>query len=112
VVCFVGHNGLMDHRLEGFYHRSIRRRAGGPEFAIVLACRSRAYFGEPLRRIGCPLRLGTMGLMAPEAYTLDAALRSWAAGEDAPTMVLRAAGAYAKYQRCSRRAARKLFAAR
>lgn len=107
VVCFVGHNGLMDHRLS----HAPRRAAGaaGPARAIVLACKSRDDFVEPLRRAGCSPLITTSGLMAPEAYTLDAALRSWAAGEPAATTHLRAARAYATYQKCSLSAAKRLF---
>ena len=48
-------------------------------------------------------------LMAPEAYTLKAALDGWIAGESAVGTRERAAAAYAKYQKCSMTAAQKLF---
>jgi hypothetical protein len=47
--------------------------------------------------------------MAPEAYTLKAALDAWIAGESAEGTRERAAAAYAKYQKCSMVAARRLF---
>ena len=53
----------------------------------------------------------TYGLMAPEAYTLDAIIRSWAAGDNPDTVRLKAAQAYAKYQKCSLPAAKRLFGA-
>jgi hypothetical protein len=48
--------------------------------------------------------------MAPEAYTLKAALDGWIAGEGEEAIRQRAAQAYDKYQKCGRRAALKLFA--
>ena len=108
MVCFVGHNGLMD-RKPG---RLPSKAAGlNPSCAVVLACKSREYFAEPLRRAGCPPLITTTGLMAPEAYTLEAIVRSWSAGRPAATVHARAAEAYAKYQKCSLPAARRLFAA-
>ncbi len=47
--------------------------------------------------------------MAPEAYTLKAALDGWVLNEDPQQVRRRAAESYARYQRCSRRAARNLF---
>jgi hypothetical protein len=78
---------------------------------VVLACKSRAFFAEPLREAGCPPLVTTTGLMAPEAYTLDAIVRGWAGG-DPPDRTRRAAArAYARYQRISVKAAERLFGA-
>jgi len=107
MVCFVGHNGLMDSRPE---HLPSKAPGANPSCAVVLACKSREYFLEPLRQAGCPPLITTTGLMAPEAYTLEAVVGSWAAGETASTIHLRAAEAYAKYQKCSLPAAKRLFA--
>jgi hypothetical protein len=54
--------------------------------------------------------LWTTGLMAPEAYTLRAALQGWAQSEDNESVRQRAAVAYDKYQKCGLRAAQRLFA--
>jgi len=107
MVCFVGHNGLMDVRVE-----PLPQNAGppNPACAVVLACKSRAYFLPPLRRAACKPLITTTGLMAPEAYTLDAVIRSWAAGQTPRQTRDAAAAAYARYQRCSLAAARRLFA--
>ncbi|MFH1109483.1 MAG: hypothetical protein V1790_09845, partial [Planctomycetota bacterium] len=51
----------------------------------------------------------TTGLMAPEAYTLEAALEGWVAGESGEQIRQRAAAAYDKYQKCGVRAAERLF---
>jgi hypothetical protein len=44
--------------------------------------REQNVFGSGLKTTGAPL-LWTTGLMAPEAYTLKAALDGWIAGESA-----------------------------
>jgi len=108
LVCFVGHIGLMDMEFAGYP----RRRGGpGPGEAVVLACRSREYFLEPLRSAGCEPLITTSGLMAPEAYTLEAVILSWRRG-DPPATIRREAGrAYAKYQKISEGAAVRLFVA-
>jgi uncharacterized protein len=107
LVAFTGHNGLMDVRLDVFPSRKGR---AGPECAVILACKSRDYFTAPLKSAGCRALLTTTGFMAPEAYTLDAVLRSWAAGDRAETTRRKAGEAYAKYQKCSRSGALRLFA--
>jgi hypothetical protein len=80
--------------------------------AIVLACTSESYFGPLLRRAQAYPLLLTTSLMAPEAYTLEAALRVWFV-EGQPDAVVRAAvRAYDSYQHCGREAARRLFVGR
>ncbi len=106
MVCFVGHNGLMDVRLPEFPEN---QGVPNPACAVVLACKSHSYFVAPLRKAQCRPLITTSGLMAPEAYTLDAIIRSWSAGENPSATRQKAADAYAKYQRCSRRAAMQLF---
>jgi len=106
LICFVGHNGLMDTDLPDLPRRA---EAPRPKAAVVLACQSQAYFAHPLERAGCPPLILTTGNMAPEAYSLDAIVRAWAAGADRQTIRERAAAAYAKYQGCSLGAARGLF---
>jgi hypothetical protein len=106
LVCFVGHNGLMDMQLESYPSPMGEKRPA----AVVLACKSRSYFLEPLRKAGAQPLVTTTGFMAPEAYTLDAILRSWAAGDPAEAICRNAADAYAEYQKCSVRAAERLFA--
>jgi hypothetical protein len=106
MVCFVGHNGLMDARLSSF-----PESAGvNPDCAVVLACKSRDYFVPPLTAAKCRPLITTTGLMAPEAYTLDAIIRSWANGDEAAVTRRKAGSAYAEYQQISQRAAGRLFA--
>jgi len=78
--------------------------------AIILACASKQFFAEPLRASGAHPLLWTTGLMAPEAYTLKAALDGWIGGETGGQIRDRGAGAYDKYQKCGLRAAHRLFA--
>jgi len=106
LVVYVGHDGLMDFALEKTF-----KDAGAPKRqAIVLACASRQYFGAALKPTGAEPLLWTTNLMAPEAYTLKAALDGWIAGETGEEIRERAAAAYAKYQKISEKAAIKLFA--
>jgi len=78
--------------------------------AIILACASKSFFAPGLRPTGAQPLLWTTGLMAPEAYTLKAALDGWMAGESDEQIKQRAAEAYAKYQKLSVKSARRLFA--
>jgi hypothetical protein len=48
--------------------------------------------------------------MAPEAYTLKAALDGWISAESPEQIRARSAQAYDKYQKCGLRAAQRLFA--
>jgi len=77
--------------------------------AIMLAFASKVFFARGLKSTGAQPLLWTTGLMAPEAYTLKAALDGWIAGESAVGTRERAAAAYAKYQKCSMTAAKRLF---
>jgi hypothetical protein len=105
LAVYVGHDGLMDFQL----NVDFKGQSEGKRQAIVLACTSKAYFASPLRASGAEPLLWTTGLMAPEAYTLDAALRGWILQENGEQIRQRAAAAYAKYQRCSGAAALHLF---
>jgi hypothetical protein len=106
LVAYVGHNALMERALATWPARS---GADDPPEAVVLACKSKPYFREPLRRTGSRALLWTTGLMAPEAYTLEAVLEGKLRGHSAAQIREAAARAYDKYQRCGRRAARRLF---
>lgn len=106
LVSFVGHNGLMDRPLAELPKAGPGAR---PAAAVVLACKSQSYFAKPLEAAGCPALVVTTGLMSPEAYTLEAVVVGWAAGESPGQVRGRAADAYARYQKCGRAAAGKLF---
>ena len=105
LVAYVGHNGLMDFRMD----LPKAPNGKGTRDAIVLCCRSDSYFSDPLRRVGARPLLTTAGLMAPEAYSLKAALDGWILAESPEKVRERAAQAYHRNQDCGLRAARWLF---
>lgn len=106
LLVYVGHDGLMDFTLD----REFPARDRHHREAMVLACASRNYFSAPLRATGAHPLLWTTHLMAPEAYTLHAALAGWVLHEDGASIRERAAQAYHTYQRCGISGARRLFA--
>ena len=107
LLVYVGHNGLMDFTVT----QPQREPNTGPRQAIVLACKSKPCFQPRLGQLQCRSVLLTTGFMAPEAYTLDAAVAGWLAQESGLQIVDRAARAYHKYQKCGLTAARRLFCA-
>jgi hypothetical protein len=105
LVAYVGHDGLMDFALDSYPQRADGRQRD----AVMLACLSKRYFAEPLRKTGARPLLWTTGLMAPEAYVLKAAVDGWMSNEDGEGIRRRAATAYNQYQRCGVNAAVRLF---
>lgn len=105
LVAYVGHDGLMDFSLDSYPRKADDRRRD----AIMLACLSKRYFAEPLRKTGANPLLWTTGLMAPEAYVLKAAIDGWVLNENGEGIRRRAATAYNQYQRCGANAALRLF---
>lgn len=106
LLVYVGHDGLMDFPLDVYpTHADERVRK-----VVLLACVSKHYFSPALHEAGAYPLLWTTGLMAPEAYTLKAALDGWILGETDEAIRDRAARAYAHYQRdCSVAAAKRLL---
>ena len=105
LVAYVGHDGLMDFSLPS----PEPVETVPPRDALVLACASKQYFKKHLEVAGAHPLLLTTGLMAPEAYTLDAAIRTWAAGGSTKEVGTSAAKAYHQYQKCGLTAAKRLF---
>jgi len=105
LVAYVGHDAFMDFQLP----MPAKAAAKSSRQFIVLACASRSYFRPYMQTTGSEPLLWTSGLMAPEAYTLAAALEAWFAGESSEEVRKRAAEAYNKYQRCGIKAAQQLF---
>lgn len=105
LVVYVGHDGLMDFPLRLEFPDA----KGASRSAIMLACASKSFFKNLLRKTGAQPLLWTTGLMAPEAYTLKAAMDGWIANESSEQIRQRAAAAYSKYQKCSLSAAQRLF---
>lgn len=106
MIAFVGHNGLMDFSLPA---PTAKAGATGARSALILACASKSYFEPHLQSAGAHPLLLTTGLMAPEAYTLDAAIRAWATDGATAKVTEAAARAYHKYQKCGMNGARRLF---
>ena len=105
LIAFVGHNGLMDFDLTDVP----QRKDDGKRDAVILACASKNYFAKHLKETGANPLLWTTNLMAPEAYILHDALEGWATGETATQIRVRAAAAYAKYQKISQKSAQNLL---
>lgn len=105
LVAFVGHNGLMDFKLGD----QPKKFDDDERDAVILACASRSYFTEPLKKTSANPLLWTSNLMAPEAYILHDALEGWVKNETDVQIQTRAAAAYAKYQRISQRSAQNLL---
>nr|MBC8148010.1 hypothetical protein [Bacteroidota bacterium] len=77
---------------------------------IILACISKSYFSELIRKTGANPLVWTTGLMAPEAYTLEWAIQGWVKNETALQIRERAAKAYSHYHpKCSLNAAKRLL---
>lgn len=106
LVIYVGHDAFMDFQVSPI----AGIKGGKPRQTIILACASKSFFAPYIRQTGAEPLLWTTGLMAPEAYTLKAALDGWIAHEDDEAIRRRAAQAYDRYQKCGARAALKLFA--
>lgn len=105
LLCYVGHDGLMDFSLEG----SFTNQDGRTRDAMVLACYSKKYFSNYLQQAGANPLLWSAGLMSPEAYTLHDAINAYIGKEGTPVIRQKAARAYAKYQKCSEKAAMHLL---
>ena len=105
LVAFVGHDGLMDFKLD----KKIEKKDSETRDAIILACASRNYFGEHIKKTNAKPLLWTSNLMAPEAYILHDAIEGWIRGETDSQIQTRAASAYAKYQKISVKSASNLL---
>lgn len=105
VVAFIGHNGLMDFDLEA----ELIKKDNDKREAIILACASRQYFAEHLKKTSAEPILWTSNLMAPESYILHDALEGWIKGENNEQIQTRAAAAYGKYQKISLKSAKRLL---
>jgi hypothetical protein len=106
LLAFVGHNGLMDMRAPV---EPQARPGTSPRSSVVLACSSRPYFRDLLLDCGAHPLLLTTGRMAPEAYTLEAAVTAFAVRNPPDQVREAAASAYHRYQKCGMNGARRLF---
>jgi len=105
LIAYIGHDWLMDFDLD----LAITPDNSQPRDALILSCISKTYFADNLRKTGAEPLLWTTGLMAPEAYTLKAALDGWMLNENNDQIKERAAQAYNNYQHCGIGSARNLL---
>jgi hypothetical protein len=106
LIAYVGHDGLMDFSIEQIFLKTNSRERS----AIILACYSKRYFSAHLLATGASPLLWTTGLMAPEAYILHDAIKAWISNKSSEEVKIAAAAAYSRYQKCSMKAAKNLFA--
>ena len=105
LIAYVGHDAFMDFQMAPIQGG----KSSHPRSVIILACASKAFFEPYLKYTDATPLLWTTELMAPEAYTLKAALDGWIAGENGSAVRTRAAEAYDRYQHCGERAAQRMF---
>ncbi|AXT53373.1 hypothetical protein D1818_22020 [Aquimarina sp. BL5] len=105
LLAYVGHDGLMDFDVNITYKESVTKTRD----VIILACYSKSYFSPEIKKAKANPILWTTHLMAPEAYTLKAAIDGWVRKESGSQIDERAAQSYHKYQKCGIRGARNLF---
>lgn len=105
LIAYIGHDGLMEFDVDLTY-KTVEET---PPEVIILACYSKKFFGPEIKSSQAIPLLWTTHLMAPEAYTLKAALDGWLLNESGAAIDERAAQAYHKYQKCGISGARNLF---
>lgn len=105
LIAFIGHNGLMDFNLPNPPAKADDKKRD----VVILACISKSYFTEAIKKSGANPLVWTTGLMAPEAYTLEYLLRGWLIGETNDQVRERAAQGYHAYQKCGMKGARGLL---
>jgi hypothetical protein len=106
LLAYIGHDGLMDFSLQETF---VGDTLGPKREAIILACYSKNFFSPHLKQTGASPLVWTIGLMAPEAYTLHDAIHEWSENKSSAEISLAAAAAYSKYQKCSLKAAKNLL---
>lgn len=111
LVVYIGHNALMDYA--GLANLRLPNQEAGEtnptNDAIVLACKSKPYFLSRLQAVNAHPLLLTSGLMAPEAYSLSAAIEQWITGNGDNEVRKAAAASYDHFQKTGRKAAERLF---
>lgn len=86
LLVFNGHNGLMDTTFSLYRKKDTVSRQ-----AAVIACASKYYFMDHFKHLGVKPVITTTGLMAPEAYVLEALVTAWAGGQT-PAQIRQACG--------------------
>lgn len=105
LVAYIGHDGLMEFNVIVNYQKITTDKKD----TIILSCFSKAHFSDELQKANANPILWTTHFMAPEAYTLKAAVDGWLNSEKLSQIKENAAQAYHKYQKCGIKGARNLF---
>lgn len=104
-LAYIGHDGLMDFKLKEIFNNTDKVKRD----VFVLACFSKKYFAPYLDQANITPVLWTSHLMAPEAYIIHDALEIYLKKGTAEAIRNHAAAAYARYQKCSLKAAKNLL---
>jgi hypothetical protein len=107
LAIYVGHNGLMDFHLAPVTPPNDTSKATD---AMVLACKSAAYFQPRLQSLGAKPVLLTTQFMYPGAFIVEAATESWLKGQNRQQVRASAGKAYANNQKLSVKAGTGIFA--
>ena len=105
LVAYIGHNGLMDFTLPP---EAVAKRGPGRQ-AVVLCCKSAAFFAPHLADVNARPLVLTTQLMYPGGFILRSVLDGWMRGESPSSLCDRAAASYARNQKISVKAARGVF---
>lgn len=104
-LAYIGHDGLMDFQLNETFTNTDKIERD----IFVLACFSKKYFAPYLKQAQVNPLLCTSHLMAPEAYIIHDALEIYLNKGTPEQVRSQAATAYARYQKCSLKAAKNLL---
>jgi hypothetical protein len=105
LVVYVGHDGLMDFSLPTIVGNERKK----PASAMVLCCKSRAFFGPHLEALGAEPVLMTEQLMYPGSFLVRDAAAAWLRGDSLAGIRMTAARSYAANQGISVKAAAGVF---
>lgn len=106
LLTYIGHDGLMDFRLDQTFTNADNQKRD----VVILACVSKKYFNSYIQQAKANPLLWTTDLMCPEAYTIHDVLDVYMNNPtDIAAMNNAAAQAYAKHQQCSIKAAKALL---
>lgn len=104
-LAYIGHDGLMDFQLNETFRNTDKIKRD----IFVLACFSKKFFAPYVKDANVEPVLWTSHLMAPEAYIIHDALEAYLNNASREQVRAQAAAAYAKYQKCSLKAAKNLL---
>lgn len=105
LLAYIGHDGLMDFSLSQSFNKADAKNRD----CIILACISKRFFAPHIQQSGAYPLVWTTGLMCPEAYTVHDAISAYVKGASKDSIRMKAAAAYAKYQKCGLNAAKRLL---